>query len=202
MFLKRLNLLRVGNVQNVYVDGGDDMNRELYYAAVNIVDYLALHKTDYKHWIYLIECLEHLENIGEIDIEAFADANDCGEYLKRNNIEKVTWKDIVEAFKELFEKGERGEIYKDLKRFKIGQEYESVCWFSGGIGYYTVKAKDNDSVTFSIGRHELDGNHECKDETYKLKYDDDGNEYITLYEYHGKENNIWAGYDGYGNEVY
>ena len=86
------------------------MNRELYYAAVNIVDYLAIHKTDYKHWFYLMECLEHLENIGEIDIEAFADANDCGEYLKRNNIDKATWKDIVEAFRELFERGERGEV--------------------------------------------------------------------------------------------
>ena len=83
------------------------MNRELYYATVNIVDHLAKHKTDYKQELYLIECLEHLENIGEIDIEAFADANDCSEYLNNNNIKRVTWKDIVNAFKDLYQKGER-----------------------------------------------------------------------------------------------
>ena len=107
------------------------------------------------------------------------------------------WRVVEEA-----EKCEEEIKYKETKRFKVGEEYESVCWFSGGIGYYTVKAKDDESVTFSIGRHELDGDHDCKDETYKLKYDDDGNEYITLYEYHGEENNIRAGYDGYGNEIY
>ena len=91
---------------------------------------------------------------------------------------------------------------KEPKQFKVGQEYESVCWFTGGVGYYTVKVKDNESVTFSIGRHELDGDHQCEDETYELKYDDDRNEYVVLYEYSGHENRIRAGYDGYGNEIY
>lgn len=91
---------------------------------------------------------------------------------------------------------------KEPKRFEVGQEYESVCWFTAGVGLYTVKAKDTDSVTFSIGRHELDGDHECEDETYKLKHDDNGNEYIVLYEYGGHENCIRAGYDGYGNEIF
>lgn len=91
---------------------------------------------------------------------------------------------------------------KQAKRFEVGQEYESVCWFTGGVGYYTVKAKDDKSVTFSIGRHELDGDHQCEDETYKLNHDDNGNEYIVLYEYGGHENCIRAGYDGYGNEMY
>ena len=89
---------------------------------------------------------------------------------------------------------------KEPKRFEVGQEYEKVCWFTAGVGYYTVKARDDKSVTFTIGRHELDGDHDCEDETYKLKLDENGNEYITLFEYGGHENNIRAGFDDYGNE--
>jgi hypothetical protein len=91
---------------------------------------------------------------------------------------------------------------KEPKQFEVGQKYESVCWFTGGIGLYTVKAKDNKSVTFGVGHHELDGDYEGEDETYKLKHDDNGNEYVVLYEYGGHENCIRAGYDGYGNEMY
>lgn len=88
------------------------------------------------------------------------------------------------------------------KKFEEGQEYESVCWFTGGVGYYTVKKRTDKEITFTIGRHELDGDHKCEDETFELKFDKHGNEYITLYEYGDHENNIRAGYDGYGNEIY
>ena len=104
--------------------------------------------------------------------------------------------------RDLTERYEEEIKHKDLKRFEVGQQYESVCWFTAGVGLYTGKVKDDESVTFSIGCHELDGDHQCEDETYKLKYDDDGNEYVVLYEYGGYENKIRAGYDGYGNEIY
>ena len=136
---------------------------------------------------------DYIPDLTERFPEGFGGVDMC----KPRDPEYEFWMAVEEA-----ERYEEEIKYKELKRFEVGQRYELVCWFTGGVGNYTVKAKDDEYITFSIGRHELDGDHECEDEKYQLKYDDDGNEYIVLYEYCGHENNIRAGYDGYGNEIY
>lgn len=89
---------------------------ELYYAMVNIVDYLALNDvSDDIEYIDILNKLTRLESERTIEtiedfMESFADANDCGPYLDRNNIEIPTWRDIVKAFRELFERGDRIEV--------------------------------------------------------------------------------------------
>ena len=92
---------------------------ELYYAMVNIVDYLALNDvSNDTEYIDILNKLTKLESEREMEtvedfMESFADANDCGEYLDRNNIEMPTWRDIVKAFSELFERGNRIGIHSE-----------------------------------------------------------------------------------------
>lgn len=137
---------------------------------------------------------DYIPDLTERFSEGFGGIDMTSKYYPSKGTLEYDWEDSYEDIPY--------EIDNLPKKFNIGEEYESVCWFTGGVGYYTVKAKDDESVTFSIGRHELDGDHQCEDETYELKYDDDGNEYVVLYEYGGHENRIRAGYDGYGNEIY
>ena len=94
-----------------YFDYSEDyVNANLYYAALCIVDYLALCEADDEDYAYLIECLKHLDVIGDINIEAFIEANDCGDYFNRNNIEDSTWDNVVKAFRDLFERGDRIDV--------------------------------------------------------------------------------------------
>lgn len=79
-----------------------------------------------------------------------------------------------------------------MKRFEIGNKYNSICWFTGGISEYTVANRTDSTVTLKPFRIELDGNHDCESETYDLHTDENGNEYIVLYSYHGHENRICA----------
>lgn len=89
---------------------------ELYYAMVNIVDYLALNNvSDDTEYIDILNKLTRFESERtketiEDFMESFADANDCGEYLDANNIEIPTWRDIVKAFRNLFERGDRIDV--------------------------------------------------------------------------------------------
>lgn len=79
---------------------------ELYYAIMNIVDYLALNnnlsKTRRRE---LIQILYYLLNMRGDTIEDIADANDCGECH--------TWDQLIDAIMELFETGERVPIRKE-----------------------------------------------------------------------------------------
>lgn len=68
---------------------------ELYYAIVNIVDYLAKNGNDSK----LYETLDTLLAMTDHTIEDIADANDCGGCS--------TWNELVDGIRELFETGER-----------------------------------------------------------------------------------------------
>lgn len=80
--------------------------RQIYYAIINIIDGLALAKEPVSmvKFNYILDDL--LAFIGD-DIDDIADANDCNEYLNHNNIENPTWEDLVNAFKDLYKKGER-----------------------------------------------------------------------------------------------
>jgi hypothetical protein len=80
---------------------------ELYYAILNIVDYLALSDTDRETRSQLYRTLDkllwiHADDIGEDISETFAaiaDANDVGGVK--------SWQEMVYEFTMLFEKGER-----------------------------------------------------------------------------------------------
>lgn len=83
------------------------MRQELYYAIINIVDFLALAEVDKLDQFELYRILDKLLAIDSacngmpIDEEfnAIADANDTGGVK--------TWQEMVEVFKELHKKGER-----------------------------------------------------------------------------------------------
>ena len=72
---------------------------ELYYAIMNIVDYLAINKyTPIKGSLYSI--LDSLSHLAKVSIEDIADANDCGKC--------ETWVELVEEIRKLHKSGERG----------------------------------------------------------------------------------------------
>lgn len=89
---------------------------ELYYAIVNILDYLAkneLEEYQVSKFMRIIDKLAgELVRIGwdesiQDAIESIADANDAGGCK--------TWKEIVETFRELYKTGERIEIGSEFK---------------------------------------------------------------------------------------
>lgn len=84
-----------------------------------------------------------------------------------------------------------------MKKFEIGQVYDTVDWFTGGTCVRKVKDRTDTSLIFEIQRHELDGDHKGVEE-YDIYIDEDGNEYVLLYSYKGSENRITAGYDAWG----
>ena len=80
---------------------------ELYYAIINIVDYLAINtytisETRRGELIHILDDL--LDMIGDT-IEDIADANDCGECH--------TWDQLIDAIMELFETGDRVSVRKE-----------------------------------------------------------------------------------------
>lgn len=75
-------------------------NKELYYAIMNICDYLALHpETDEEIKRELRFMLPKLASAGDINVEALFDANDCGGCK--------SWDEFIEVLRELFKNGER-----------------------------------------------------------------------------------------------
>ena len=79
---------------------------ELYYAIMNIVDYLALNNYNLSQTRRekLIHILDDLLDMREYTIEDIAYANDCGECH--------TWDQLIYAIRELFETGDRVQIRK------------------------------------------------------------------------------------------
>ena len=84
---------------------GDNM--ELYYAIMNIVDYLALSKNNINKTrrVELIYILDDLLDMRGDTIKDIADANDCGECH--------TWDQLIDAIRELFETGDRIPVKKE-----------------------------------------------------------------------------------------
>ena len=86
---------------------GNAKGAELYMSMVNIVDYLALNNLSLEEKADLYEALDALlrveakqhETSTEDAFDAIADANDAGGVK--------SWMEMVEVFKELWEKGER-----------------------------------------------------------------------------------------------
>ena len=80
---------------------------ELYYAIMNIVDYLALNKYNLtpKRRAELIYILDDLLDMRGDTIADIADANDCGECH--------TWDQLIDAIRELFETGDRVLVRKE-----------------------------------------------------------------------------------------
>lgn len=78
-----------------------------------------------------------------------------------------------------------------MKKFDVGQNYTFVDWFTGGRSFYTVKEKTESTVTFDCIAHEADGTHKSV-ESYEIFTDNEGNENIFIYEYHGHEARIYA----------
>ena len=80
---------------------------ELYYAIINIVDYLALNKNTIapKRRAELIYMLDDLRDMRGDTIADIADANDCGECH--------TWDQLIDAIRELFEIGDRVPVRKE-----------------------------------------------------------------------------------------
>lgn len=78
-----------------------------------------------------------------------------------------------------------------MKKFNVGQQYHNICWFTGASCIMEVFALQKNSVTFTVTRTEADGIHTCLEE-YHIDHDSEGNESVLIYDYHGKENRIFA----------
>ena len=78
-----------------------------------------------------------------------------------------------------------------MKKFRKGQEYSYVGWFTGGLNFLRVVSAKGDKVVFSVGAHELDGNHSRR-ETHDICRDADGNEYFVPQSYRGADCVIYA----------
>ena len=73
---------------------------ELYYAIINILDYLAKHKyLSEEERMEMYSILDKLLTTSGETIEDIANANDCGDCK--------TWIEIVDRFRELYTSGER-----------------------------------------------------------------------------------------------
>lgn len=78
-------------------------------------------------------------------------------------------------------------------RFQIGETYQSVDWFTGGTGFYTVAGRDGDVLVLKEAHDEIDGFHECEGHSSYQIHEESGKEYIVIGTYHGHENRIYAG---------
>lgn len=50
----------------------------------------------------------------------------------------------------------------DTVRFRIGETCESIDWFTGETGFYTVVGRDMNTLVLKEAHDEIDGFHECK----------------------------------------
>ena len=84
-----------GKLKAEYSDLTD--STELYYAIVNIMDAIAVRNAEFDDEMYDVVVI--LARKGKIDLESFADANDCGKCS--------CWEDVSDAFKRLWKEGKR-----------------------------------------------------------------------------------------------
>ena len=78
-----------------------------------------------------------------------------------------------------------------MKKFRKGQEYSYVGWFTGGQIFLRVISIKGNKVVFSVGAVELDGNHSRR-ETHDIRRDADGNEFFVPQSYRGSDCVIYA----------
>ena len=72
---------------------------ELYYAIMNIVDYIALNPVSAGRLYHLKHMMTELASMEDISILDIADANDCGKC--------ETWDELIKAIREQFNRGDR-----------------------------------------------------------------------------------------------
>jgi len=81
---------------------------------------------------------------------------------------------------------------KALKsRFRAGQVYDFMDWFTGGISRRKILSVNDNKVVYQLEQRELDGSF-IKEETSEIKTDTNGEEYLFIYEYEGNEARIYA----------
>lgn len=115
------------------------------------------------------------------DLEALrADVNEFGGCVIDSNGEMVGGSQWVYE-----------EMQGNPKRFAEGMTTLNYCWFTGGESVYTVSRRTANKVYFTVNRHEIDGDHSGR-ESFPIEQDENGNEFVTLYEYHGHYNRIYA----------
>lgn len=75
---------------------------ELYYAIMNILDFVALNHLKHEEELELYSILDRLQKFDPVGLEteSIADANDCGK--------ASTWEEIVVELQKQFIKGDRG----------------------------------------------------------------------------------------------
>lgn len=78
-----------------------------------------------------------------------------------------------------------------MKRFEIGQTFCSTSIFTGGTQEYIVTKRTEREIFCNVLRHEIDGTH-TGEETFEIHTDDNGDEYIVLWEYCGHHGIISA----------
>lgn len=83
------------------------------------------------------------------------------------------------------------EIEEKPKRFEVGQQYEWVDWFTGGVSEYTVIERTSGRLVFGEYRHEIDGDYKMT-EAFKILTDENGDEYLKMCEYKGEEGRLYA----------
>ncbi len=67
-----------------------------------------------------------------------------------------------------------------------------TCWFTGGTGRYICVSRTDEDVTFSPTYYEADGIHKVAKETFPIKTNRDGIEYVVVQSYRGEENRMYA----------
>ncbi len=77
------------------------------------------------------------------------------------------------------------------KAFRKGGLYSFIDWFTGGHSIFEVASIGNGKIKFNIKGHEPDGFHE-RSEEFDLEVTVNGDQYVTVYEYHGEEARIYA----------
>ena len=69
--------------------------------------------------------------------------------------------------------------------FKVGYEFTSTCIFTGGHHNYKVVSRTEKELKCEGIYNEVDGIHKVN-ETFEIFKDDNGIEYIVVWEYHGE----------------
>ena len=84
--------------------------------------------------------------------------------------------------------------------FKVGMSIDSTDIFTGGSHHSVITERKGNRLKCEAQYFEPDGVHKVKEE-YEVFKDDNGNEYIILWEYKGEQGILRAGYDVYGNKL-
>lgn len=77
-----------------------------------------------------------------------------------------------------------------MAKFKVGDKFETTCIFTGGSHDYEVSAIKDNILCCKASYEELDGTHEVTEE-FEI-HEENGNEYIVLWEYNGHRGIYYA----------